>query len=174
MAPSIHQVLDHIVLSFSFSLVVYKMRDDTADIIHSTANMGESEQLLTDQHYKEIAKIAQKRRAGALPIEYLLPEESLKNLPQNVTNVPRSSGHFTHDELEIIETNAEDILQKVRERIWTSVEVTKAFSKAAVVAHQLVCSLIRLKQTHPLIKTTDKLSHGNSHSRSSQTSRVSR
>ncbi|KAG4032829.1 hypothetical protein MFRU_006g02920 [Monilinia fructicola] len=106
--------------------------------------MGESEQLLTDQHYKEIAKIAQKRRAGALPIEYLLPEESLKNLPQNVTNVPRSSGHFTHDELEIIETNAEDILQKVRERIWTSVEVTKAFSKAAVVAHQLTNCLTEI------------------------------
>ncbi|KAB8293930.1 hypothetical protein EYC80_009403 [Monilinia laxa] len=106
--------------------------------------MGESEQLLTDRHYKEIAKVAQKRRADALPIEYLLPEEYLKNLPQNVTNVPRSSGHFTHDELEIIETNAEDILQKVRERVWTSIEVTKAFSKAAVIAHQLTNCLTEI------------------------------
>lgn len=100
--------------------------------------MSESEHLVIDQHYREIAKIAQKRRADALPKEYLLPEEALKNLPRNITNVPRTSGHFTYEELEIMETNAEDILQKIRERIWTSVEVTKAFSKAAVVAHQLV------------------------------------
>jgi amidase len=91
------------------------------------------------QHYKEIAEIAQKRRAAALPKEYLLPEEELANLPRDVTGIPKSSKHFTREELEIIETSAEGILQKIREKLWTSVEVTKAFSKAAVVAHQLVC-----------------------------------
>lgn len=104
--------------------------------------MGEIQHLSTDQHYKEIATIAQKRRTDALPKEYLLPEEILKSLPRNVTNVPKPSGHFTNEELEIMETSAENILQKIRERIWTSVEVTKAFSKAAVVAHQLVGYLI--------------------------------
>lgn len=104
--------------------------------------MGDIQHLSTDQHYKEIATIAQKRRADALPKEYLVPGEVLENLPRNVTDVPRSSGHFTSEELEVIETSAEDILQKIRERIWTSVEVTKAFSKAAVVAHQLVGYLI--------------------------------
>jgi amidase len=93
------------------------------------------------QHHKEIAEIAQGRRAAALPKEYLLPEEHLANLPRDVTGIPRSSKHFTPEELEIIETSAEDILQKIREKSWTSVEVTKAFSKAAVVAHQLVCRL---------------------------------
>ncbi|TGO16687.1 hypothetical protein BTUL_0025g00420 [Botrytis tulipae] len=106
--------------------------------------MGDIQHLSTDQHYKEIATIAQKRRANALPKEYLLPEGFLENLPRDVTNVPRSSGHFTSEELEIIETCAEDILQKIRERIWTSVEVTKAFSKSAVVAHQLTNCLTEI------------------------------
>lgn len=90
------------------------------------------------QHYKEIAEIALKRREAALPKEYLLPEAALTDLPQNLTTVPRSSGHFTTAELEIIESNAEDILLKIKERKWTSLEVTKAFYKSAVVAQQLV------------------------------------
>jgi len=91
------------------------------------------------QHYKEIASIALKRREAAIPREYLLPEQSLANLPRNLTTVPKTSGHFTPEELEIIETNAEDILVKVKEKIWTSLVVTKAFCKAAAVAQQLVC-----------------------------------
>ena len=90
------------------------------------------------QHYKEIAEIALKRREAAIPKEYLLPEAALTGPPQNLTTVPRSSRHFTTAELEIIESNAEDILLKIKERKWTSLEVTKAFCKSAVVAQQLV------------------------------------
>ena len=92
------------------------------------------------QNYKEVAAIALKRREAAIPKEYLLPEESLVNLPRDLTTVPKSSKHFKSEELEIIETNAEDILLKIKEKIWTSLEVTKAFCKAAIVAQQLVCS----------------------------------
>jgi len=90
------------------------------------------------QHYKEIAEIALKRREAAIPREYLLPEAALTNLPRNLTTVPRSSGHFTTAELEIIESDAENILTKIKERKWTSLEVTKAYCKSAVVAQQLV------------------------------------
>jgi amidase len=92
------------------------------------------------QHYKEIAEIALKRRENAIPKEYLLPDESLTNLPRNLTTVPKSSGHFTPEELEIIETSAEDILFKIKNKIWTSLEVTKAFCRASAVAQQLVTS----------------------------------
>jgi amidase len=91
------------------------------------------------QNYKRIAEIALKRREAAIPDEYLLPKAALINLPQNLTTIPRTSGHFTTAELEIIESNAEDILLKIKERKWTSLEVTKAFCKAAIVAQQLVC-----------------------------------
>lgn len=90
------------------------------------------------QHYKEIAAIAQKRREDAIPKELLLPIDVMNQLPRNLTTVPRSSGHFSARELEIIETSAEEILQKIKARHWTSVQVTQAFCKAAAVAHQLV------------------------------------
>jgi amidase len=90
------------------------------------------------QNHKEIAEIALKRREAATPKEYLLPDNVLSNLPGNLTTVPKSSGHFSTEEIEIIESNAEDILLKIKEKIWTSLEVTKAFCKAAVVAQQLV------------------------------------
>src|ERR1700741_1153400 len=90
------------------------------------------------QNYRELAAIALKRREDAMPKELLLPEEVLHNLPQNLTTVPRSSGHFTVEELEIMETNAEDILSKIKNKTWTFLEVTRAFITAAVVAQQLV------------------------------------
>jgi amidase len=90
------------------------------------------------QHHKEIAAIALKRRKDALPKELLLPSGSLSNLPRNLTSVPKSSKHFTAEELEIIESDAEDILLKIKQRTWTSLKVTKAFCKAATVAQQLV------------------------------------
>jgi amidase len=90
------------------------------------------------QNYKEIAAIALARREAAIPKEYLLPSEFLNNLPRNLTTVPNDSKHFTNKELEIIETEAADILEKIASRTWSSVEVTKAFCKASIVANQLV------------------------------------
>jgi hypothetical protein len=72
------------------------------------------------QNYKEIAAIALKRREDAIPKDLLLPEGSLVKLPRNLTTIPKSSGHFTPEELEIMETNAEDILLKIKNKIWTS------------------------------------------------------
>ncbi|CZT02650.1 hypothetical protein WAI453_002145 [Rhynchosporium graminicola] len=96
------------------------------------------------QNYTEIAAIARKRRADAIPKDLLLPETSLSNLPRNLTTFPKSSGHFTAEELEIIEADAEEILSKIRERKWSSVTVTKAFCKAAVVAQQLTNCLTEI------------------------------
>ncbi|KAH8684653.1 acetamidase-like protein [Tricladium varicosporioides] len=96
------------------------------------------------QYYKDVAAQALKRREAAIPKEYLLPEESIQNLPLNLTTVPKTSGHFTHEELEILDTNAEDIIFKIKNRLWTSVEVTKAFCKASIVAQQLTNCLTEI------------------------------
>jgi amidase len=91
------------------------------------------------QHYKEIAAVALKRRECAIPKELLLPAEYRHELPRNLSTVPEDSGHFSPGELEIIDTNAECILLNIKNKTWTSLEVTKAFCKAAAVAQQLVC-----------------------------------
>jgi amidase len=87
---------------------------------------------------KEIGSIARARRDNAIPSAYSLPYEPVSKLSQNVTTVPRTSNHFTLEEIEIVESEAEDILLKIREKIWTSLEVTEAFCKAATAAQQLV------------------------------------
>lgn len=94
---------------------------------------------MASRDYKDIAADAQKRRTDALPSSYLLPNDVLESpRPRNVTSVPIDTGHYTREEIEIIHSQAEDILLKIRERIWTSLEVTTAFCKAATAAHQLV------------------------------------
>lgn len=90
------------------------------------------------ESYKEIGAIARDRRDKTIPSAYLLPDEAVSKLSQNVTTVARTSKHFSHEEIEIIESEAEDILLKIREKIWTSLEVVEAFCKAAAVAQQLV------------------------------------
>lgn len=60
------------------------------------------------------------------------------NLPNDLTTFSLQAGLYTIDEIEILQSEAEDILQKIRHRIWTAVEVTEAFMKAAAVAQRLV------------------------------------
>ena len=88
--------------------------------------------------YQELGVIARDRRDRCISSAYLLPDETISKLPQNITTIPRTSKHFTNEEVEIIESEAEDILLKIREKIWTSLEVVEAFCKAATVAQQLV------------------------------------
>jgi amidase len=93
--------------------------------------------------YKTIAAEAQKRREAALSSWYPdLPEFKESDLPNNLTEWATTSKFYTTDEIEIIESEAEDILQKIRDKVWTSVEVTKAFCKATALAQKLVSSMI--------------------------------
>lgn len=100
------------------------------------------------QYYKEIAAIALQRRESAIPRDLLLPEELIRKVPRNLTTVPQSSGHFTPKELRIIETDAAVILLNIKQKIWTSLDVTKAFCKSAAVAQQLVCPAPRGEEFH--------------------------
>ena len=91
-----------------------------------------------DQLYKEIAVAAQKRRDDLLPESFRLDTDQLEILPENVTTISTKIEYFTADEIEIINSRAEDILVKIRSQIFTALDVTQAFCKAAVVAHQAV------------------------------------
>lgn len=93
---------------------------------------------MASMNYKEISAIARKRRDALLASFHTFPEVAEAKLPQNLTTYPKSSGLFSSEEIEIIESQAEDIIQKIRDKIWTSLEVTKAFCKSAALAQQLV------------------------------------
>lgn len=90
------------------------------------------------QTYKEISVIAQKRRDDLLSAFFPIPDIAEDSLPQDLRSYPKTSGLLTQEELDIVDTDAETLLQKIRDRKLTSVEVTKAFCKASVIAQKLV------------------------------------
>ena len=90
------------------------------------------------QNYREISAIATQRRDAALASFYDVSSTDQENLPNDLTAFTLQSGLYRADEVEILQSEAEDILQKVRDGIWTSLEVTEAFMKAAAVAQKMV------------------------------------
>lgn len=86
--------------------------------------------------------IVREQFTNKVPVALLLPQSLIDNPPKDVTSVPRSSGLLTTDELDITENyDATALAAAIRGRRFTSVAVTKAFAKRAIIAHQLTCCL---------------------------------
>ncbi|OLN89320.1 Acetamidase 3 [Colletotrichum chlorophyti] len=83
---------------------------------------------------------ARKREAlaSSIPSEWLVPVDLLPSDSQkDVTSWPETSGWFTAKELAITDSTAAELLPKLASGELKSVDVTKAFCKRAVAAHQL-------------------------------------
>ena len=79
------------------------------------------------------------RQKASIPSEWFIPP--VPESQTNVMNVPRTCGLLTERELEITDiSDVSTLLNKLACGEWTSVEVTTAFSKRAIVAHQTVHS----------------------------------
>ncbi|KAF6813462.1 fatty-acid amide hydrolase (amidase) [Colletotrichum plurivorum] len=76
--------------------------------------------------------------AASIPAEWRVPKNLLPPESQeDVTGWPEASGWLTPEELAITESTAADLLPKLASGALKSVDVTKAFCKRAVAAHQL-------------------------------------
>ncbi len=90
-------------------------------------------------HWKDIVAEKRARQAAAIPKEWLItpPPDTVLD----VTGVPEQcTGLLSPRELEI--TNTADVavlLRKLASAEWSSVEVTTAYYKRAIIAQQLVC-----------------------------------
>lgn len=87
---------------------------------------------------------AQKREAlrNSIPAEWVIPQNLLPPDDQDdVTGFPEASGWFTPEELAITNSDALDLLPKLASGELKSETVTRAFSKRAAAAHQLVTFL---------------------------------
>ncbi|EMD42024.1 hypothetical protein CERSUDRAFT_79624 [Gelatoporia subvermispora B] len=101
-------------------------------------------------------QVADKRRRlqESLPKEWLItppPDDQLNRM-----DVPETCGLLTPRELEI--TNKADVavvLQKLASAEWSSVEVTTAFCKRAVIAHQLTNCLAEVLFDRALRRATE-------------------
>lgn len=96
---------------------------------------------VTSIHWEEQVADKRRRLLASIPPAWIIspvPDDQL-----NVLDVPKTCGLLTDRELEI--TNTTDvslILRKLATAEWSAVEVTTAFSKRAVVAHQVVSYIV--------------------------------
>jgi amidase len=91
----------------------------------------------------------EKKRSGILeafaakvPHDLRLPAHIITNPPTDVSTVPAKCGLLTAKEVEITENyDAYGLAEAIAARKLTAVEVATAFSKRAIIAHQLTCCL---------------------------------
>lgn len=82
-------------------------------------------------------------QAESIPTEWIIPTPPEDQL--NVMNVPRQCGLLTDLEMDITETvDVQTILDKLCRAEWSSVQVTTAFYKRAIVAQQLTNCLTEI------------------------------
>ncbi|OAQ59565.1 acetamidase [Pochonia chlamydosporia 170] len=80
--------------------------------------------------------------AKAVPQDLRLPAQLINNPPKNVTNVPRECGLLTPEEIALTEDyDAVGLAEAIASGKLTATEVTKAFAKRAIIAHQVTSCL---------------------------------
>lgn len=92
-----------------------------------------------------------KERASLIPEEHRLSAEQLASVP--ATNVPDfldQSGWLTSRELEITNSSAATVLDKLRSKEWSCFEVTSAIIHRAAIAHQITNCLTEIMFTQAL------------------------
>ncbi|RDX55889.1 general amidase [Lentinus brumalis] len=99
---------------------------------------------MTVNNWQELVADKKRRQQAAIPPEWILkslPDESVLD----VRAIPEQSGILSERELQITSTTDVDvILHKLATAEWSSVEVTTAFYKRAIIAHQLVNCLTEI------------------------------
>lgn len=87
--------------------------------------------------WKQIAAAKKVQQGLTIPKEWII-----KDLPSketlNVVDIPETCGILTPKEIQITTSSVSLLLKNLAEAVWSSVEVTTAFAKRAVIAHQLV------------------------------------
>lgn len=98
--------------------------------------------------------------AAKVPKELLLPKSLIDDPPLNVTGIPANCELITPEELEITNNyGLVELADAIRSRKLTSVEVTTAFCKRAIIAHQLTFCLSDIYMTEALQRAKELDDH---------------
>ena len=92
--------------------------------------------------FEELRAKILKDFSDKVPEEYHIPKRYIDNPPRNVTSIPTTCGILGDEEVEITEKyDAVGLANAIATRKYTAVTVAKAFSKRAIICHQLACCL---------------------------------
>lgn len=88
--------------------------------------------------WQSIATATQQAILDSIPQMWRLSPKDKDPSVTDKRTIPRSCGLLPEKQLEITETTATELLEKLRTRALSSVEITEAFCARAAIAHQLV------------------------------------
>ena len=92
--------------------------------------------------YEEKRAALLKTFAHKIPQEYWIPGDVVKDPPQDVSGLVTTFDILTPEEIEITENyDATGLAEAIAGKKYTAVQVVTAFSKRAIIAHQLTCCL---------------------------------
>lgn len=95
--------------------------------------------MAAEPNWEKVAAGKRAALAESIPTLYRIPQDKFPPESQlDVTVWPKESGWFTPKELEITDSTASQILEKIASKAWSAEDVTAAFCKRAAAAHQLV------------------------------------
>jgi len=100
--------------------------------------MPKSHHAVPQPKWREICERKREDQRDSIPNDWRIQRLPIRERP-NVIDLPTSFGLLTGREVDITETvDVDYILRKLRSGEWSSVEVTTAFYKRAIIAHQVV------------------------------------
>lgn len=77
-----------------------------------------------------------------VPKDYYLPADIISDPPKDVSGIPSTCGVLTPEEIAITENHdCTSLAQAIATKKYTAVAVATAFSKRAIICHQLTCCL---------------------------------
>ncbi|CAD0084564.1 unnamed protein product [Aureobasidium vineae] len=77
-----------------------------------------------------------------VPERLRVPQHYIEHPPRDVTQIPRSCGILTPEEIEITENrDAVGLAAAIADRQYAAVEVVKSFSRRTIICHQVTCCL---------------------------------
>jgi amidase len=94
---------------------------------------------MVTQNWEAQAEVCRDVLDKSIQKQWLLSPDKLPSPERtNVLDVPKESRILTERELEITETDATGLVEKMAQGTWTAKEVTIAFLKRATIGHQLL------------------------------------
>lgn len=89
--------------------------------------------------WQDIVAEKKQRQLDAIPKKWIIPADSLPPSSElDVSSYVASHSLLTDLDKEITNSTVEDLLPKLSQGVWSSVDVTTAFYKRAIIAHQVV------------------------------------
>ncbi|KAG9076582.1 hypothetical protein FRC06_009428 [Ceratobasidium sp. 370] len=117
--------------------------------------MSSSAPTLRDIHqpdWRVRAQAKKQQQVGSIPRDWII---TIPPDQQNVTRIPYECGLLTPFEVQVTDTlDVATILEKLRDGVWKSVDVTRAFYKRAIIAHQATNCLTEIFVERALARAT--------------------